>query len=41
LKNHGQAVWACDFLPVIDRFFRTVYGFLLIELGSRRVVHWG
>ena len=41
LKNHVRDVWACDFLPVIDLFFRTVYVFFIIELGSRRVVHFG
>jgi putative transposase len=41
LKNHANMVWACDFLPVIDLFFRTVYVFFIIELGSRRVVHFG
>jgi putative transposase len=33
-------VWACDFLPVIDLFFRQVYLFFIIELSSRRVVHF-
>jgi putative transposase len=41
LKNHAKDVWACDFLPVIDLFFRTVYVFFIIELSSRRVVHFG
>jgi putative transposase len=41
LKNHAHDVWACDFLPVIDLLFRTVYVFFVIELGSRRVVHFG
>ncbi len=41
LKNHAQLVWACDFLPVIDLFFRQIYAFFIIELGSRRVVHSG
>jgi len=41
LKNHAQIVWACDFLPVIDLFFRQIYAFFIIELGSRRVVHFG
>ncbi len=41
LKNHAHDVWACDFLPVIDLFFRTVYVFFIVELGSRRVVHFG
>lgn len=41
LKNHAKDTWACDFLPVIDLFFRTVYVFLIVELGSRRVMHFG
>ena len=41
LKNHAQLVWACDVLPVIDLFFRQIYAFFIIELGSRRVVHCG
>jgi putative transposase len=41
LKNHAHDVWACDFLPVIDLFFRTVYVFFVIELETRRGVHFG
>jgi transposase InsO family protein len=41
LKNHAQMVWASDFLLVIDLFFRQIYAFFIIELGSRRVVHCG
>ena len=40
LKNHAQIVWACDFLPVVDLFFRQIYAFFIIELGSRQVVHF-
>lgn len=40
LKNHAPAMWACDFLPVIDLFFRTLYLFFIIELGTRRVIHF-
>jgi putative transposase len=41
LKNYPPGIWACDFLPVIDLFFRTIYIFFIFELGSRRVVHFG
>lgn len=41
LKTHAKDIWACDFLPVIDLFFRTAYVFFMIELSSRRVVHFG
>ena len=41
LRNHANAIWACDFLPVTDVLFRPLYAFLVIALGSRRVVHVG
>jgi putative transposase len=41
LRNHAPDIWACDFLPVSDLFFRQVWAFFVIELGSRRVVHVG
>jgi putative transposase len=40
LHNHVKDVWACDFLPVIDLVFRPVNLFFIVELGSRRVVHF-
>jgi putative transposase len=39
LKTHGQDIWACDLVQVITLFFQTVYAFVIIHLGSRRVVH--
>ena len=39
LKNHGSQVWACDFLQTYDIFFRPIFVFFMVELGSRRVVH--
>jgi len=41
LSTHADEIGACDFLPVIDVGFRTLYAFVLVELGSRRVVHVG
>ncbi len=41
LKNHAHQIWACDFLQVTDLFFRPLFAFFIIELGSRRVVHVG
>jgi len=40
LHNHAKDVWACDFLPVIDLFFRQMYLFFIAELASRRIVHF-
>ncbi len=39
MKTHGQDIWACDFVPVVTLFFQTVYAFVIIHLGSRRVIH--
>ena len=41
LRNHADDIWACDFLPVPDLLFRPLYAFVVIALGSRRVVHVG
>jgi len=41
LRNHAHETWACDFLQVTDLLFRPLFGFFLVELGSRRVVHVG
>ncbi|MGA2820230.1 MAG: hypothetical protein ABSF61_06185 [Anaerolineales bacterium] len=41
VRNHAQLVWAYDFLPVIDLFFRQIYAFFIIELASPRVVQFG
>ncbi|MGI8933067.1 MAG: integrase core domain-containing protein [Phormidesmis sp.] len=40
LHNHSASVWACDFLQVYDLFFRPLFIFLVIEHGTRRVVHF-
>jgi transposase InsO family protein len=39
LKAHAGETWACDFLQTYDIFFRPLFAFAIIELGSRRVVH--
>ncbi len=41
LRNHAKEIWACDFLPVTDLFFRSLFAFFIIELQSRRVIHVG
>ena len=39
LRNHVAEIWACDFLQVMDLFFRPVFAFFIIELQSRKVIH--
>jgi putative transposase len=41
LQNHAKDIWACDFLPVTDLFFRSLFAFFIVELHSRRVIHVG
>ncbi len=41
LENHLHQTWACDFLQVNDIWFRPIFAFFIIELGSRKVVHFG
>jgi hypothetical protein len=41
LRNHARDIWASDFLQTHGLFFRTIFVFVLIELGSRRLLHFG
>ncbi len=41
LRNHAREIWACDFLQTYDLFFCSLFVFVIIELGSRRLVHFG
>ena len=41
VRNHADAIWACDFLQIVDVGFRSLFAFCIVELGSRRVVHVG
>jgi putative transposase len=41
LRTHAHQIWACDFLPVTDLFFRSLFAFFIVDLYSRRVIHVG
>jgi transposase InsO family protein len=41
LRTHTHPIWACDFVQTYDVFFRAVFAFFIIDLGSRKVVHVG
>ena len=33
LRNHAGEIWACDFLPVVDLGFRSLFAFFIVELA--------
>jgi putative transposase len=39
VRNHAQAIVACDFCVVVTATFRVLYVFVALELGSRRLLH--
>jgi putative transposase len=41
LHTHAEQIWACDFIPVTDVFFRSLFAFFIIDRHSRKVIHVG
>jgi hypothetical protein len=39
VRNHAQAIVACDFFVVVTARFRVLYVFVIMELGSRKLLH--
>lgn len=39
LRNHGKAIAACDFLTAVTLRFQVLYIFVVMEIGSRRILH--
>jgi transposase InsO family protein len=39
LRNHARAIIACDFFVAVTVTFRTLYVFVVIEHGTRRLAH--
>jgi hypothetical protein len=40
VHNHASEVLACDFFVTVTATFRLVYVFLVLEIGTRQIVHW-
>jgi putative transposase len=40
MRNHAHAVLACDFFTTITVGFRVLYVFVVLDVGTRRIVHW-
>ena len=39
VHNHAKGIVACDFFVVVTATFRTLYVFVIMELGTRRILH--
>ena len=39
VRNHARSLLACDFLVVVTASFHQLYVFVLMEIGTRRIVH--
>jgi putative transposase len=40
VRNHARSVLASDFFVVVTATFRLVYVFVVLEVGTRRILHW-
>jgi hypothetical protein len=40
VRNHAGAILACDFFVTITARFRALYVFVVLDVGTRRIVHW-
>ena len=40
IRNHARAVLASDFFVVVTATFRVFYVFVVLDVGTRRIVHW-
>jgi hypothetical protein len=39
VRNHADAIVACDFMVAVTAKFQVLYVFVILELGSRRILH--
>ncbi len=40
VRNHAQAILACDFFTTVTASFRVLYVFVTMERGTRRITHF-
>ena len=40
VRNHAEAILACDFFVTATAKFRVLYVFVVMEVGTRRMVHY-
>jgi transposase InsO family protein len=40
MRNHGRSVLASDFFVVVTAMYRLLYVFVVLDVGTRRILHW-
>jgi hypothetical protein len=40
VRTYARETLACDFFVVVTATFRLVYVFLVVDIGTRRILHW-
>jgi transposase InsO family protein len=40
VRNHARSILASDFFVVVTATFRMLYVFVVLDIGTRRIVHW-
>jgi transposase InsO family protein len=40
VRNHASALLACDFFVTVTATFRVLYVFVVLDVGTRRILHW-
>jgi putative transposase len=40
VRNHARAVLACDFFVTVTATFRLIYVFVILDVGTRRILGW-
>jgi putative transposase len=40
IRNHAPTVLACELFVVVTATFRMLYVFVVLEVGTRRILHW-
>lgn len=40
VRNHARSVLACDFFVTVTAGFSVLYVFVILEVGTRRILHW-
>ena len=40
VRNHACELLACDFFATVTAWFRLVYAFVVLDVGTRQFLHW-